>query len=355
MKKRKMNMPRVITGVVLLPFVAVVVFLVVMTIVQEKLPIYENPELKNRVAGNSTVKDELTILSWNIGYGGLGREMDFFYEGGKRVRPEREEFNGYMAGIRNFLAAQDSADFIFIQEADLDSKRSYHENEPATIAGVLDSYCYSEARNYVSSFVPLPFTAPMGKVVSGIATYSRINPDKEEKIGFGTKFSWPKQLFLLQRCFLVFRFTVKEGKELVLVNTHNSTFDEKGELRAKELEILRSFILHEYEKGNWVVAGGDWNNNPVGFSKENIHTGDVVKEIEPPIPPGYLPGWRFAFDPSKPTNRDVDGPYRKGKTKTTIIDFFVLSPNVELLSAKTFETGFWNSDHQPTRIKVKLR
>jgi len=153
----------------------------------------------------------------------------------------------------------------------------------------------------------------------------------------------------------VFRFRLGNGKELVLVNTHNSTFDKGGELRKKELATLQSYVIREYKQGNYVVAGGDWNNNPVGFQKENIHSGDVVKEIEPQIPDSFLPGWQFAFDPSQPTNRDVDGPYRKGKTKTTIIDFFVLSPNIELEFAKTFRTGFEDSDHQPVMIRVRLK
>ena len=35
----------------------------------------------------SKIEDStFTVFSWNIGYAGLGRNMDFFYDGGKMVR-----------------------------------------------------------------------------------------------------------------------------------------------------------------------------------------------------------------------------------------------------------------------------
>jgi hypothetical protein len=32
----------------------------------------------------------IRIFNWNLGFGGLGEEMDFFYDGGKNVRAPRE-------------------------------------------------------------------------------------------------------------------------------------------------------------------------------------------------------------------------------------------------------------------------
>jgi len=69
----------------------------------------------------------------------------------------------------------------------------------------------------------------------------------------------------------------------------------------------------------------------------------------------FLPGWQFVFDAEVPSNRDVEGPYLKGKTKTTIIDFYVVSPNVEVRRIRTIPTGFRYSDHQPVIMKVRLK
>jgi uncharacterized membrane protein len=85
-------------------------------------------------------KREFGIFTWNIGYAGLGKEMDFFYDGGKTVRPGREETNKYLKGIKEFLSSNDSCDFIFIQEVDLDCKRTYYINQLIYLQEGLSSF-----------------------------------------------------------------------------------------------------------------------------------------------------------------------------------------------------------------------
>jgi len=300
-------------------------------------------------------KKEFTFLTWNIGYGGLGKAMDFFYEGGTRVRPEKTEFTGYLDGICNLISSMDSVDFIFIQEADVHSGRSYYANEVSEIGKVLPGHFQLFAKNYDCRFVPVPLNDPMGRVVSGIACFPKYKPATTERIDLGTRFSWPKQLVMLKRCFMVMRYRMNNGKDLVVVNLHNSTFDKGGKLRKQELKKLQVFLLEDYGKGNYVITGGDWNNNPRGFQAETIHQGDIAKEVEPALDADFLPGWKFAFDSLSPTNRDVDMPYQKGKTRTTIIDFYVVSPNVEIKLVHTLATGFRCSDHQPVFMKVALK
>jgi endonuclease/exonuclease/phosphatase family metal-dependent hydrolase len=160
---------------------------------------------------------------------------------------------------------------------------------------------------------------------------------------------------MLKRCILVMRYFLASGKELVIVNLHNSTYDKGGSLRKRELQKLHSFLFSEYARGNFVIAGGDWNTNPRGFRPESVISGDQSKKIDPVLDPEFLPGWGFAFDPSVPSNRDVDMPYQKGKTQTTIIDFYVVSPNVEINTVRTISAGFRCSDHQPVIMKVTLK
>ncbi|HTX88821.1 MAG TPA: endonuclease/exonuclease/phosphatase family protein [Bacteroidales bacterium] len=298
--------------------------------------------------------DTLTFLTWNIGYSGLGKDMDFFYEGGRRVRPDREEFNSYLTGILKLIRSNDTLDFLFIQEADRDSKRSYRTDEVKEIAETAN-HCTAYAANYQCRFVPLPVSSPMGRVNSGIVTLSRYEPSRIERISFSSSFGWPTRLFFLKRCFMVLVYPLANGKDLVVINTHNSTFDQGGELRKVELKELGDFAAGEYEKGNYVIIGGDWNNNPPGFSARSFRDGNLAKIVVPPIEENFLPGWHFATDLTLPTNRDVDIPFRKGLTKTTIIDFFVMSPNLEALSVRTLETDFAWSDHQPVILKVCLR
>ena len=41
-------------------------------------------------------KETFSIINWNIGYAGLGKEMDFFYDGGKGVRTTKDLSEKYL-------------------------------------------------------------------------------------------------------------------------------------------------------------------------------------------------------------------------------------------------------------------
>lgn len=299
---------------------------------------------------------QLQIYTWNIGYCGLGAAMDFFYEKGTMVRPEKDYYEYCRDGIRNQLTSINKPDFILLQEVDKQSHRTYADDQVERFKSVFNDYAVFFAVNYKVPFVPVPLKSPMGKVLSGIVTLSRFQPIEATRFKFPSAYSWPKRLFMLDRCFLLTRFNVSNGKQLVLINTHNSAYADAVEMRAKELKLLRDVIVSEYEKGNYVIAGGDWNQNPLPFNKYSIRDGNAVTAISPGIPADFLPeGFTWAFDPNFPTNRDVDKPYTKGKTLTTIIDFIVLSPNIRLISTNTLPNNFQFADHQPLGIVVDLK
>jgi len=350
--------------ILLIKTVSVILFLIILTVSGFLLflTITEyHPDPTERLSINGTgiklpkEQKKFTLFTWNIGYSGLGKEMDFFYEGGKKVRPDKKEFFDYLQGIERTIHPYDTIDFVFIQEMDSRAKRSYFIDEKSTILSLFPAYCSAYAINYDCRFVPFPVTNPMGKIIAGLATISKFSPVSMDRISFPTDFPWPKRLFFLKRCFLVTRFPLTGGKQLVIINTHNSAYDEEGILRKTEFATLHKFIIKEFLKGNYIIAGGDWNNNPKGFNPENIKTGDVVKYIKPLVAATFLPGWKFVFDSLSPTNRDVDIPYERGKTKTTIIDFFVISPNIEVKFVKTLVTKFEYSDHNPVIMKVVLK
>ena len=73
------------------------------------------------VVSDSTI----SFMIWNVGYGGLGKEVDFFYDNGKMVTSPEEHVKKNNAGIEKFLASVKDVDFIMLQEVDRDSKRSW--------------------------------------------------------------------------------------------------------------------------------------------------------------------------------------------------------------------------------------
>lgn len=297
---------------------------------------------------------QISILTWNIGYGGLGKEMDFFYEGGKLVRPTEEQSEKYIQGISQFLGIHDAVDIMLLQEVDFKSKRSYKANELIILQEKLPAYGSDYAANYKSAFVPVPFSEPMGKVFSGLVVFSKFEIEDANRIATPGSHAWPKRLFTLKRCFTVSRIPIDNSeKQLVVINVHNSAFVDEEEFRKAELELLRENLLKEFEAGNYVIAGGDWNQNPPDFDKEQIKK---YKSRENwPIENDYLPAdWTWSWDPSLPTNRDVKTPFELQTTQCTILDYFVTSPNIDVVNIQTIDLDFEYSDHQPVIINLKL-
>jgi len=300
-----------------------------------------------------SIQKNITLLTWNIGYGGLGKEMDFFYEGGKLVRPTEEMNAKYLKGISDFLEKESYRDIILLQEVDFDSKRSYQQNELAAIKENLPAHVVTKAINYQSKFVPVPFFEPMGKVKSGLVTFSRYQPEQSERLASPVSYGWPKRLFQLKRGFLVNRIAVSNGKELVLINLHNSAFDDADELRDAELGMLGDLAMKEYANGNYVIAGGDWNQSPPGMNRSDIsrYKAKTVRPLDKDL---FPVDWIWAWDKHLPTNRDVDTPFDVTSSKTSILDYFLLSPNIELVDVQTFDLHFENSDHLPVGMTVRL-
>jgi endonuclease/exonuclease/phosphatase family metal-dependent hydrolase len=346
---------KILKAVLIIIIVLVLGFigLIVYAMISDYKP--EGKEVITQSDNPSLLNDSLTFsfLTWNIGYAGLDKDMDFFKDGGIKVITPENNFRENFSRIEDFLSKNDTIDFIYIQEIDRDSKRSYRVDEYENISKKLQGYNPFFAVNYDVFFVPAPPLKPMGKVVSGLATFSKYTPESSARYSLPGDFGFPTQLFYLDRCFMVNRYKLSGGKELVLINTHNEAFDE-GDIRKAQMETMRDYIMNEYNSGNYVIAGGDWNQYPPdfvpAFPKNQVNTSLMAIESD------FLPGkWKWVFDPTSPSNRSVVAAYDPATTTTDVRDFFVLSPNLESVSVKCYNLGFANSDHNPVIIKVKLK
>ena len=297
----------------------------------------------------------LDVMTWNIGYGGLGAASDFFMDGGKSVRAADEfTVSQYMGGIRSTIYnGEDTPDLILLQEVDLDSSRSFGMDERAYLAG--DDGV--EALNFAVEFVPYPLP-PIGKVHAGIFTTTQgYDIARAERIALPCPFTWPVRTVNLKRCLLASWLPVEgTDRQLCLVNLHLEAYDD-GEGKIAQTKQLRDFIESEYKKGNYVIAGGDFNQVFPGTLEvyPNTHaelwSADALDEELLPT------GFRFAFDSAVPTCRLLNQPYDPGDTVNTqyyVIDGFIVSPNVRIDSVRTVDAGFENSDHNPVRLSVTL-
>jgi endonuclease/exonuclease/phosphatase family metal-dependent hydrolase len=353
---------KILKAVLILLAVLIIGFigLIVYAVISDYKP--KEKEIISQSDSPSMLKDSLTLslLTWNIGYAGLDKDMDFFKDGGTKVITPEKNFRENITAIGEFLLKNDTVDFIYIQEIDKDSKRSYRFDEYEDISKKLPGYHPFYAMNYDVFFVPVPPSEPMGKVVAGLATFSKYAPESSARYSLPGDFGFPTQLFYLDRCFMVNRYKIENGKELVLINTHNEAFDEGGKIRKAQMEMLREFVLNEFNSGNYVIAGGDWNQYPPDFKPafpaNKGFTGQVGNFYLTGIEPDYMPGeWKWVYDPSTPSFRTLTAAYDPAITPTSICDIFLISPNIESISAKCINLGFANSDHNPLIMQVKLK
>jgi len=292
--------------------------------------------------------DTLSFLSWNIGYGGLGEESDFFYDGGETVTMPKAIVEKNVAGITSTISnLKQSIDFFLLQEVDVGSKRAHWINQFDKVGEVLTGFTSSFGKNYDVEYIPIPPLNPMGKVEAGIASWSKYKTIESTRYSFEGNFKFPYHLFFLDRCFLLNRYHTSSGRDLIVINTHNSAYDD-GSLKEKQLQQMRTIVLEEYEKGNYVIIGGDWNQHPAGYS-ENSEPALAIPENYPDK------AWTCSFDPKTATNRKLIEVYNPKTTETALIDFYIVSPNIEVIDINTIDQEFKYSDHQAVAMKVVLQ
>ena len=164
-------------GVILLLVVIVAVTVVAYLTVDEFRPEeVESLEIAGEASVHPTKGKTVRVMSWNLGYGALGDNADFFMDGGKMVYTADKErvfrnLDGIVAEVDKI-----APDILITQETDVNSARSYFTNEPEYLTEHSASDVLSGnnvfAYNFKVSFVPLP-VPPIGKVHSGLATFSK--------------------------------------------------------------------------------------------------------------------------------------------------------------------------------------
>ena len=354
MLKKLLKVLLVILGVILLAAGSFILFLSVKEF--NPAPVTDvKIEENTRIAGISPHEGEhISVIGWNIGYGGLGKDSDFFMDGGENVASaDQDGVTANMLGIYKTLFDDNSADIYMLQEVDKESARTYDIDEREYL-GIYNS---TYAMNYSCPYVPFPMP-PIGKVNSGLLTTTLYEISHAERQSLPCPFSWPVSAANLKRCLLVSYLPVDgSDKYLVIVNLHLEAYD-SGEGKIAQTKQLREFIQSEYGKGNYVIAGGDFNQVfPGGLDKYPNNHPDLWSPgtIESDIMPE---GWCLAYDLKTPTCRLLNQPYNPSDTENTqyyVIDGFILSPNIELNSVKTLDIDFVNSDHNPVKLDITLK
>lgn len=322
----------------------------------QQLTISQSGQFAQFEKGNGlTTRKPYWVMTYNIGFGAYQKDYSFFMDGGKSSWAKDEE-----SVIANICSISDvinyaSADFIMLQEVDIDGTRTYHTNELELLNQFVTGYYYVYAQNYDSPFLIVPPWEPHGANKAGMVTYSRGEIAEAIRRSLPVSDSIAK-LTDLDRCYSISRIPVDNGKMLCLYNVHLSAYGSNDEIHSAQIHMLCTDMAADYAKGNYVICGGDFNHNLRAEASEH------APGWAQPFPREMLPdGFRMGIDyPGKKedvahdTCRNADEPYKEGTTFTVAVDGFIVSDNVEINYYQHADWGYEYSDHDPVVMQFFL-
>ena len=330
-------------------------FLTFLTVAEYRPQPVEPALTGGSASGTLSVGEPLRILTYNTGYASLGRDASFLMDGGQGTgTAEKETVLENQDGIAAILAAAD-ADIYMIQEIDQASSRTYDENQLEIYGSVLPEHQWAYAPNFFCRFVPYPLQHPFGRIDSGVATYSRYPLDEAQRISLPNPFSWPIRTANLKRCMLATWLPLEDtDAQLVIVNFHLEAYDDGAGKQAQTDQLL-ALMQQEYEKGNYVIAGGDFNQIFPDVETVVKPTSEWVPGDLDPLPEDW-DGWQYVYDDTAPTCRLLNQPYQPDDALTQyyVIDGFIVSPNLMISQVETQNEHFQFSDHNPVCMEVVL-
>ncbi len=308
----------------------------------------------------ASVDVEYSALTYNIGFCAYLPDFGFFMDGGKESRAKSKESVLSTLSSINQLIEGFNADFIMLEEVDEKATRSYKVNQREIIENKFTAYDGVFACNYDSGYLFYPIFEPHGKSRAGMLTLSKYNIESQTAIrkslpietGF-TKF------FDLDRCYSKSYVQVENGKKLVLFTAHLSAYTSDGKIANEQIKILTQDMQAEYEKGNYVICGGDFNKDLLGNSEEIFGRSGEGQTWAQPFPLEYLNGKDLTLVSSLkeenplPSCRNADGPYNDKQFVLTV-DGFLVSANVGVNDCYVANGDFLYSDHNPVMLKFVL-
>ena len=326
----------------------------------------ESPANGNTVSSASSLTTDRTysIITSNIGFGAYDDEFDFFMDGGSRSWARSKD--AVVENVDTLVGkiADENADFVFLQEMDIDGTRSYHVNEYERARNILGSYSSIFAMNYDSPFLFWPLYQPHGSNKAGIGTFYKVGKftsSIRRSLPISESFS---KVVDLDRCYSVTELECSNGKTLTLINVHLSAYGADESVQQSQLDMLFEDMQKAYDKGNYVIVGGDFNHDMIGDSNERY--GNGISEEQSwakafpfdQIPSNFTLGSRYLLSEGRfdcaATCRDTST-VLKDDSNMWYLDAFIYSDNIEMISYDTLDYGFQNSDHNPVKMTFRLK
>ena len=349
---------RVIAAVLLLPVAVVGGYVGWLFMNYHRLPDAAEQHSQN-INKKAALFQPYTVVTWNVGYGANDAAFSFFMDGGTDSRARSPEAVQDNMGRAARVLRDAQADHILLQEVDTKATRSWHIDELALLRLELPGYQNYFVRNYNSPYILLPLNQPMGAAQSGLLSFSDLDIYRGERHSLPVE-SGALKMLDLDRCYSIIRIPTEDGRQLCLYNLHLSAYTSDGSVTTRQLELILQDMLSEYRKGNYCVAGGDFNKDLLGHSDRifGVASPEGLTWNQPIdralIPDGLTLVESLDKKHPVPTCRNLDAGYEPGKTYVLTTDGFIISRNVEALECRVIDEGFAASYHNPVLLTFQL-
>jgi endonuclease/exonuclease/phosphatase family metal-dependent hydrolase len=204
--------------------------------------------------------DVLTVMTWNIKFGG-GR-IDFFFDCfGDRVVMTEAEVLRHLRGLAAKIN-EVNPDILFVQEADIDSTRTAYVNQVQWLLEHTHLSYAAFASHWQVRWIP---NRGLGRMNSGNAVLSRwpLRDARRIALPLMREQSALTRFLYLRRNALAARVAIPHGRPVHVLNTHLEAYS-RDDTKKRQLETFLRVLDELAATGGLVIAGGDLNALPPG-------------------------------------------------------------------------------------------
>ncbi|OON96225.1 MAG: hypothetical protein ATN36_06170 [Epulopiscium sp. Nele67-Bin005] len=356
MEKTLNKIAGIIGSILLILSLLLIIYIVFLIFTDYEIEDVVTLEVNNNMEELLPSDTPLTIVTYNAGFGAYSPDYDYVMYGGSG-----SVANNYTTVVNNLSGGLDallstSPDIIMLQEIDIKSTRSHSTSQPTMIERILPNFNSVFSTNINIKWLAYPFGEMIGRVTSGQLSLSKYHIEEAVRIALPNNNKWYSNILSPDPALLVKRMPTDDGDELVLVNLHLINYSSSTATLNEQLQFIANFLTEEYEKGNYVIVGGDFNYLlPLAFDTPKSLPEDAPEWLSAmPNILANLKHYEWVGNPEIPTVRDKTTPYIQGESYETVVDGFLVSDNVDIISTTTLDLGFEYSAHNPVVFRFAL-
>ncbi|KAF0094848.1 MAG: endonuclease/exonuclease/phosphatase [Puniceicoccaceae bacterium 5H] len=298
----------------------------------------------------------LKVLSWNVQYM-AGKNYVFYYDlpdsSGPDTKPSQEDTFKTLDEVARVIREEDP-DVVLLQEVDVDSAHTYHEDQVALLRERLPEAYRYHAWTYYHRALYVPHPKIMGSAGMALLVISK------HPIESATRYQLPLQpndplttLFYFKRCVLECRLSLADGGSLAVLDTHLDAFAQGSDTMQRQVALIHARLEELDAEGTPWIIGGDFNLLPPGqrelitpsrqvsYQKQSelaalTREWSVIPRVEDAVGPDRA-RWLTHF----PNDPEIDAPDRT-------IDYLFYSDRLNPSEARVRQGDTWTiSDHLP--------